>query len=219
MYTKNQNFFREETPTSAYWAGFIAADGYIKTKDCVAIRLSIKDRAHLEWFAKNSGYNGKIRVYTECGGFSDKTIVATVTVCGVRQWVDDLAQIYNIVPKKSLILQPPKITKAKLVYSYIKGYIDGDGHIEGPLRQYETKNGIKQCPHLRIKILGTLDVLSWIKRKTQATTQICHRKNKLYVIAINGKIAFRFAKLANKYCNIGLSRKWDKVAQYQALIG
>ena len=63
---------------------------------------------------------------------------------------DDLTKL-GVPPRKSLILQPPKIEK-KYFLPYILGYFDGDGSIS-KTSQYNNYN---------ISIQGTKEILEWI---------------------------------------------------------
>ena len=53
-YQVNDNFFSNLSEKSAYWLGFIYADGYIsKTENCIRITLSDKDEKHLLKFKED----------------------------------------------------------------------------------------------------------------------------------------------------------------------
>lgn len=64
MYNFNENFFKKLNKTSTYWAGFIAADGYLMIKKegykYVILSLSKKDVDHLHKFRKVLKSNIKI---------------------------------------------------------------------------------------------------------------------------------------------------------------
>ena len=67
-YSLNDNFFKELNPTSAYWLGFIAADGCLYSKtNCLRIGLNKSDDNHLKKFLKaincdkKLGYTKKAR--------------------------------------------------------------------------------------------------------------------------------------------------------------
>lgn len=72
---------------------------------------------------------------------------------------DDLAKYYNIIPRKSLILQPPNIKNKELIDAFIVGYIDGDGSI-GRYKFKKCKSKI-----LQISFIGTLEICEWIQNR------------------------------------------------------
>src|SRR5690606_22823852 len=103
-YECNHNFFSEDTEESFYWAGFIAADGYINKKRLVLhIGLSLKDLSLLEKFknsidaenpinqylVKNSKYNPKWNDTEKC-----EIEISSKQICS------DLLR-FNITPRKT----------------------------------------------------------------------------------------------------------------------
>lgn len=124
----NENYFSQVEIVNSYWAGFIAADGCIykrpKSSSQLQIGLSAKDADHLKNFKIEIGagtiaesvrrdQSGKGHPVAAYNLYSDK-------VC------DDLAQNFNILPRKSLTLKPPNIHN-ECARAFIAGYIDGDG--------------------------------------------------------------------------------------------
>ena len=119
-YTVNTEFFLQPALLNSYWAGFIAADGCIFERDrAVIISLNEKDENHLQKFCQDTLYTGRItKVRNQ----------TCVSVYGVPQWIENLKEKYKITPRKSLSLSllPPDLS-IQFSFSYIKGYIDGDG--------------------------------------------------------------------------------------------
>jgi hypothetical protein len=116
----NSDVFSEVTELSAYWAGFIAADGCI-TNDTVKICLNYDDLCHLEKFKNFVGSTHKISTNTDkyyrCEiSFKNPTII------------NDLKNIYNITERKSLTYELPDIPENYFSH-YLRGYFDGDGCI------------------------------------------------------------------------------------------
>ena len=122
----NSNVFAELTIDSCYWAGFIAADGFVKT-GCqqFGVELSVLDVKHLEdlcrfvgrdtvlYYRKRQGKSG-IFEYVHVDFHSPKLTT-------------DLRNNFKIVPRKSLILDPPELQPMRR--HFIRGYFDGDGSI------------------------------------------------------------------------------------------
>jgi hypothetical protein len=162
----NSDFFSEITPVSAYWAGFIAADGHVKGRRLV-IALSDKDDYHLQKFLQQSGCSESHSVKYYSTGYlkKDGTIAMSVRIWITNQkWIDDLEKYYSIVPNKTFELKPPKIFQYldcddSIIISFLSGFIDGDGCI----RTYTT-NRASNSKTLRISVTGaSSDFLAWIK--------------------------------------------------------
>ena len=171
----DDNFFSTPNKLNCYWAGFIAADGNIEERkhrksNRLSITLSEKDHEHLKRFKNDIGYEGTIKKYK-----SKRTIIKgkkydrkpTVSIRLTSQkLIDDLKKNFNIIPRKTFILEPPNITDLDLIFCYIIGYIDGDGHI--------TKR--KRDGSLIVGALGTEELMLWIRR---SFNEILFSKGKL----------------------------------------
>lgn len=144
------------TPEKAYWLGFIAADGCVYDRPqnaTIKITIHEKDKAHLEKFKKFLNSNIPIKE-TISQGFSGYASSPCVTIdVNSKKMAYDLID-KNIVPRKSLILKPPKIDE-QYYLPYIMGYFDGDGSI------YKTgKNHLE----FGIEFIGSLETISWINQ-------------------------------------------------------
>lgn len=76
-YTHNSNFFTDDSAITAYWCGFIAADGCIvKVKDKNSYRLQVrinkKDLEHLTDLVRDIDYTGNIIVHSDIRGLDRK---------------------------------------------------------------------------------------------------------------------------------------------------
>lgn len=92
----NRNFFSEVNPTSAYFAGFIAADGYItKSGNSVNFGIHPKDVRVLESLKKAATLDQPIVTRPNNSGRP----YCWLSVCSA-QWVKDLERHYNIVTKE-----------------------------------------------------------------------------------------------------------------------
>src|SRR5260370_9394638 len=91
---------------NSYWAGFLAAEGNIKTgRKRISIKLHIKDVAHLEKFRDALEYTGRVYRYER-----DASIEIACP-----EIADDLARNFSITPRKSFTLQPPLLTDEDMV--------------------------------------------------------------------------------------------------------
>jgi hypothetical protein len=142
----NVHFFDEYTPESCYWAGFILADGCIRTdRDAVEIKLATRDTAHLVKFAKAIGFTGAIHQYS--GGAKG---VCSISLSG--KWLPKaLKKNFSIVSKKSLTISFPSQVPSKYWPDLIRGIFDGDGCIT-------KQSGKRRIPML--EFVGTVKLLS-----------------------------------------------------------
>jgi intein/homing endonuclease len=145
-YKVNSEFFSKPNTLNSYIAGFIAADGYIyEKKKAVSIHLNRRDEGHLLMIKEKLSYSGVIR-YCK----TDES--ATLCISGVPRLLGDLKNSFNVIPRKTNILEPPELSLSNSL-PFIIGYIDGDGS----LGLY----GKTQSPFL--SIVGTYNMLIWIR--------------------------------------------------------
>lgn len=132
-----------DSHSKAYWLGFIMADGYIQRnkgvnygEDRVGISLNVEDINTLNLFKHEIDATNPIKVYEEKTpqSWSDKGWSEKSTICRIllnsQKTVDDLIDkgvIYNKSLTKEFVGYD-KIPK-EYVYSYLRGYIDGNGSI------------------------------------------------------------------------------------------
>lgn len=206
-YVHNDVYFSVPNTESAYWAGFIAADGYVSRKENkLVIELDQKDLGHLQVFQTCIGTTATIKHIT------GRNSVA-LSLYGAHKLIDDLEQNYNIVQAKSLTLQPPNITDPDLIKAFIVGYIDGDGCIS-QTRAKKTDYTIK------LTAVGTQTMVNWIGcniRKWAEREDLGYFGNyrKLYTYSCGGKYALHAFTKMLAVAPLALPRKWNKVRQYE----
>lgn len=118
----NENSFKELNEGSAYWAGFIAADGNVDSKNRIRIMLNYDDTSHLEKFkaylsATYTISSNTNKYYRSSLEFTSKVIRA------------DLEKHFLIVPNKTSTLEFPAKLPLEILRHYIRGYFDGDGSV------------------------------------------------------------------------------------------
>jgi hypothetical protein len=155
----NEDYFEIiDSEDKAYWLGFIAADGcvyhrVIKKRNGLRHNYSLimstaeLDLEHLTKFCSSikANFIPKLmnkRVSNPCYQLTFYS----------KKIFDDLNH-KGIVPKKSLILKPPKHVPNKFIKHWIRGYFDGDGSI------FLTS----KSQRYRADILGTFKVLDFIR--------------------------------------------------------
>jgi hypothetical protein len=122
-----QDAFVLATADTCYWGGFLAADGFVLSgRNGIGTELSVVDVEHLQALCHFVGRDDILmfrRKYQK-----DKVFEYARLDIHSARIMDDLARNFGIVPRKSLIIQPPVLPCA-LRRHFIRGYFDGDGSI------------------------------------------------------------------------------------------
>lgn len=164
IYSFNENYFKTiDDEHKAYWLGFIAADGCVleptyqvskrtgkiirKEQGALQIGLQEKDKAHLEKFQKDIKDTHKINFSKKRKAYDIKILSNIICM--------DLQQ-YNIVPRKSLVLEFPDNIREDLLRHFIRGYFDGDGSIAF----CKNKKGVISIGSIQVSIIGTVMFLN-----------------------------------------------------------
>jgi hypothetical protein len=133
MVPDNERAFAEFTPESAYWVGFLMADGYIATPrvgtPSVVLSLSVRDVAHLESLKRFLGARNQIThsppaTVVRFGGRTSIDAGHARFSVRSRQMVADLAR-WGVVPGKSLREAAHPILSGNR--DFWRGVVDGDG--------------------------------------------------------------------------------------------
>jgi hypothetical protein len=154
-------FFSTINPLNAYYAGFLAGDGNIDDFNRVTVSLATKDVDILERFKKFCNFTGNVKTYERIK-YKNPNLksVSTLSICGAKQWVNDLKQNFNVTSRKTYTIQPPIINDILSLYSYIIGLIDADGWI--------CINNIKKHKRPCIGVVGaSYPLLDWFKEKIE----------------------------------------------------
>lgn len=126
----NVDFFKSNTKKAYYWAGFIAADGWIEEdRNRLGIGLAIKDIEHIMKFKKAIKAEHTITNF-----MNDKA--ARIRISN-KTIINDLKNIFNITGRKTFIYTMPIFEDEYLFYEFMRGYIDGDGCL------FDTGTGIR----------------------------------------------------------------------------
>lgn len=187
-YTKNDNYFKELSKQSSYWAGFIAADGNIHKRRTMLLELSLssKDKEHLERFVSDIEWSGPIAEY-------QNRTVARAAIHSSSEICKDLEDIYNIGPKKTFSLQPPNldILPKENIIPYIIGFLDGDGFISLIKGRYP-----------RVSVLcASKDFLEWVRINLNplcGKEYLLGRRGKHFTLNYTGVWAANMLKILNK---------------------
>lgn len=119
----NEFFFSSGTKSAYYWAGMLAADGWVEEdRNRIGLALQKQDIDHL--------YKFKEAVSSEhdvCPFMNDTSYRIRFNSI---QMVTDLKNIFNITPAKTHTYVMPLFEEDYLMLEFLRGYIDGDGHLE-----------------------------------------------------------------------------------------
>jgi DNA-binding CsgD family transcriptional regulator len=198
----NDLVFNEFNDSSCYWAGFFAADGCVYGNE-ISLHLHSKDKNHIEKFGEF--------LYTDVQVKKSANQNSHYIKFRSDRIAADLENNFNIIPCKSLVLQPPQKMPDGLVRHYIRGYFDGDGSI------WYSKN--KKAIQIEI-CSGSKDFLEWVNSYIRKFSNITvrQRSNKnLFRIGTTGKSIPKIMDWLYKDCgNNFLERKKQK---YHNFIG
>lgn len=119
----DENFFSKHTKASNYWAGFLAADGWIEgDRNRVGLALQADDYFHLEKFKKAISSSHDICPFMNNTAYRIRFNSETM--------VKDLKNNFNIVPAKTHTYKMPYFEETYLMIEFLRGYIEGDGHLD-----------------------------------------------------------------------------------------
>jgi intein-encoded DNA endonuclease-like protein len=126
----NVHYFDQiDTPNKAYILGLLFADG-CNFERSVNLFLQASDKQLLQDICVEIGYNGDLEFQDHS---QDRAVgIDRQDVYGVRlhsAYMCDVMSAHGVVPKKSLVLQFPTCVPDCLLSHFMRGYIDGDGHI------------------------------------------------------------------------------------------
>jgi hypothetical protein len=199
----NNFYFSKYNKENCYWAGFILADGYIRTNKryTLEIKLQKQDVDHLNKFKKTIEYEGTV--------FERKEYYS-ITISS-PQIIKDLQNNFEIYNKKSLTCGISNKIPKKYLRDYICGYFDGDGCVS-----YTTTD--------TISFLGTEKTVDFIRKYFFEVVKIKLRSKDMPDITYNqnicaifyyGKSAFKCLKYLYDKSTVYLNRKYNK---YNCLI-
>lgn len=207
------DFLDTLTKQSAYWWGFIMADGHLSPRGELCICLSGKDKEYLNVLAAHLKCNTTLRM--KSGGFATNETEFVDLRIQDKKFQEKWYSILEYVNPKTY--NPPKLdvfyTKELLVY-FLIGLIDGDGSI-WVSNQTETNYG---SISLRIEVHK-----NWEDRFKELFNKIAELYNINFNIRTSSK-GYIKAEIASrkdleelyKYidaCDY-MPRKWDKVKAF-----
>jgi DNA-binding CsgD family transcriptional regulator len=167
---------------ACYWGGFLAADGFVLSgRNGIGVELAAKDASQLECLCHFVGRDAQLRkLIRQKNG---KSFPYVQVYLRSSQLMRDAERNFNIVPRKSLVLEPPDLPMGMRRH-FIRGYFDGDGSV----------GWHKRGKTIRFNIVsGSKRILEWVRDTIcaylgrQATVR--RRKSKTYALDFYGDAA------------------------------
>lgn len=209
--TLNECFFDVvNTELSAYWLGFIYADGCVTFKsrsNRLSFTLSVKDIDHLKSFAEDVG-SGRSRIYTyqtrndferkierRAKNYNSKLVIDACKFEVYSKRLISSLVLHGAVPQKTFKLCFPESIGFDVVRHFVRGYFDGDGYVSVSGKDIESG------------FCGTFELLSGIAHHLNISAGITSLKvvpdGNIYRLRIRSKTKNR---LLSEYLYHGASR-------------
>lgn len=201
----DEQFFKRESKITAYWCGFLMADGNISfaskaATHRVSLTLAEKDKDHLVKYCQD------VQIPIKHIRYNHGTKSNSVGITGDESSTAIPLKKWGVIPRKSYVYQEPKILNQELILPYIVGIIDGDGYIRVGKKNNE------------ITIACNKDFAPWLIENLRLfdTTfnkiSIYNGTDYMKVVRFGSKKTM--TGIYNQVIDMGipyLSRKWDKI--------
>lgn len=150
-YSHDRTYFAIPSLENSYYAGFITADGCVyPPKNTLKITLNQIDEEFLLQMAAAMKYTG-VLLHHAGGNYKKESNHVSLAIYNASDLINDLKKNFNILQKKTLILDPPSL-EGENALAFLSGYLDGDGSV------FTSTKG-----QLTMSFRGTENVLRWIK--------------------------------------------------------
>ena len=190
-------FSKIDSEESAYWLGFLYADGCMSEESRIGVMLKASDKHHLEKLKNFLEWDKEVKI-RQNGKFSRCELVFRC-----KPMFNDLLNL-GCHPCKSKDLTFPTEIQVPdaFLYHFVRGYCDGDGSL-GQL----TKGAIS---YPRLSFCGTYEFIDMMLERTKwKRNKIRLRDNDLAIIEWQGKYAKEISHQMYDNANIYLDRKFE----------
>lgn len=146
-YRMNEHAFESiNDEASAYWLGFLFADGSVEESNAVSIALNICDEEHIKKFAAwlDTDVRFTYRSRTNPSGSESKSVRIKVSSSKIK---NNLIRL-GCIPNKTYNMTFAPELKDDLVRHFIRGLIDGDGHVAVGYTSKSRPNSVKTTVNL-----------------------------------------------------------------------
>lgn len=210
-YSVDDNYFNIiDSEEKSYWLGFLYADGYIrerKSGNSLELKLSIKDKAHLELFRECVGSNHLIKEFTNKVKY--KNGISESEICHLaiysKKIVNSIKK-HGMGSRKTFTIGSPPI-EDKYLRHFIRGYFDGDGSFSYKYKEYSKTQIVSASKEFQTFIINTLnDIGIKINLYSEIKLQIQNKIDNL-----------KFYHYIYDDSKIHLKRKKEKYEQFRKL--
>lgn len=217
--TLNHSAFDEINERSAYWIGFLMADGCITEprgrtgSPSVSVSLSERDVAHLELFRSFVGSLHKIHHYTVpskviCGNRKQTNPTNAVAFRFASHRITSRLAEFGVVPRKSNTAEC--LGGLESNRDFWRGVVDGDGCLS--IAEIQARRSITRRP--TIQVCGSHAIVSqfckWVNGNLPHRRRpvIVHPFSTIWKCVINGRDAITITKELYDNCSVALLRKY-----------
>ncbi len=198
----NEFFFSSGTKASYYWAGMLAADGWIEgDRNRIGLALQKQDIDHLYKFKE--AVSSEHDVCPFMNGSAYRIRFNSI------QMVEDLKNIFNITPAKTHTYSMPLFEDTYLMLEFLRGYIDGDGHLQ---KTDSGKVALHLCSANRLFLVEFKEICEYLLARTinQEVNLNVNSKGQVYTIRLVLEDSKEIIKLlyANSTEKTRLNRKY-----------
>lgn len=204
-YKLNEHYFDDiDTPNKAYILGMLYADGYNNVKErLVRLKLQERDKDLLESI-RNEVESERPLQLVEYNKYNANWQDAYALFFG-SVWMCKALAEKGVVQNKSLILQWPTFLPNHLYSHFLRGYIDGDGHIPKRKSDYrvELVSSIWFCQGVEQYLEQELNIKCQIR-------DACCKNDITKVVWVSGKEqSKRFLDWIYQDSDLKLERKYN----------
>lgn len=204
-YSHNLNAFKKiDNELSAYWLGFLFADGAINMRSAFNLELTLskKDKNHIEKFVEF--VSPDVPIKDKVVSLNGKKYYASRAHICSKEIVEDLVS-HGCTETKSLTLEFPEIPK-DMVHHFMRGYFDGDGSI-----------CIRKDNQKLINLVGTHEFLEayrdiLFKQAGVNKTKIRKVSNASQIAYAGNRVVKKIYEFLYKDATVFLERKKEKFA-------
>lgn len=201
-------FMSIDNEASAYWLGFILADGSIFRNE-LRLKLGKRDKVHLEKYCNflNLSTDGIKEDTVEHSSYKNGPVTCYKVTVSDKHLIERLKG-YNILPKKSMYEVPFKEINSSLLRHYIRGIFDGDGCI--------------QASFTKVNLVGSYEVVSWVNevfvKNLGVKAAKIVQKGKIYSITYYNKVdKQKILEWIYKDSTVYLDRKFSLYEEFSRL--
>jgi len=200
----NRHAFDSISEDSAYWIGFLMADGCVDSQNRITIRLKASDIGHLVKFKDFMQSGSAIR--NSVGGSG--TEIRGITVCS-KDLTIKLGE-YGVKPNKSLDAVCPGILLDNR--DFWRGVVDGDGSLNQSHKDRPLSTG-----YIRFSLCGSYTMMHQFQdflRIQLGFDGIYRNHGKIAEIQVNGSKAKKLVEYLYARSTVYLDRKYETAIKF-----